>query len=650
MALGQPEPPNTARTQQPPTPSPLSTGASIAQRQPVPTGPPQPVPTGPQLGVAPRAVVHQVSGGPPVGSHAAQPAHTPAPPQVLAPQPQPPAQPQGRLSGSQGRRQLSQGGPSAPGPCTSPGMPARDTRASQIEVPVESTSRPCGGEPRAAAGPQGPSQLGPKKVHETATLKIMSKETGQISEDVKEVREKVDALWAHLQESERERITLLHHDLVQKSREVQAARDSLEAKDAIIVDRERQLAEATSRFRDAEQQLQVEAAAGQQARQELQRCQGLLSDGAPQAEAQAILVAECDEKARTITELQLELQRVGGECNTFKVRQGTLEDEIDKKTTENAELRAELSLFASERSGLQEQLQRQALEGGRGSAELQAQLRLKDEQCGQLHERLGAQMAALKRADQEKAELERQLSEAVMRCQSLEGHGAHEEELRRKERELSEREAQMSQQVAAVEALHQQRDEFEQQRQVAEGDLERQRREMERQARDNREQCRREAEQGRSRLQQELAAFDQQRQMAEQDLERQRQEMERQAKDNRHRGGAADDKEARTLRQSVQDQKTAIFDLQGQLSREQTLSTFITPGEFMKMAKRELAPLNVHENGDLKLKVSALETEVQVARRRGDAAWKHLPATAREAAEKELMEPPPPTSPAHAGA
>ncbi|CAK0789278.1 unnamed protein product, partial [Prorocentrum cordatum] len=99
------------------------------------------------------------------------------------------------------------------------------------------------------------------------------------------------------------------------------------------------------------------------------------------------------------------------------------------------------------------------------------------------------------------------------------------------------------------------------------------------------------------------------------------------------------------------DQKTAIFDLQGQLSREQTLSTFITPGEFMKMAKRELAPLNVHENCDLKLKISGLETEVQVARRRGDAAWKHLPASIREAAQKELIEPPPsPSLPGHAGA
>ncbi|CAK0789279.1 unnamed protein product, partial [Prorocentrum cordatum] len=137
-----------------------------------------------------------------------------------------------------------------------------------------------------------------------------------------------------------------------------------------------------------------------------------------------------------------------------------------------------------------------------------------------------------------------------------------------------------------------------------------------------------------------------------QDLERQRQELERQARDGRQRGGAAaDDKEVRALRQSVQDQKTAIFDLQGQLSREQTLSTFITPGEFMKMAKRELAPLNVHENCDLKLKISGLETEVQVARRRGDAAWKHLPASIREAAQKELIEPPPsPSLPGHAGA
>jgi hypothetical protein len=184
--------------------------------------------------------------------------------------------------------------------------------------------------------------------------------------------------------------------------------------------------------------------------------------------------------------------------------------------------------------------------------------------------------------------------------------------------------------------MQQQRGDWEQQRQMAEADLERQRAELEHPAKDLRDRSRRESEQDKARLQEQREAFEQQRQMVEQDLERQRQEMERQARDSRSKGG--DEKETRALRQSVQEQKTAIFELQGQLSREQTLSTFLTPGEYIKMAKREEAELGLsaHEISTLKLRLAGLETETKTAKWHNEAMRKHLPTAAHEAVAKEL--------------
>merc|ERR1719210_1555093 len=103
-------------------------------------------------------------------------------------------------------------------------------------------------------------------------------------------------------------------------------------------------------------------------------------------------------------------------------------------------------------------------------------------------------------------------------------------------------------------------------------------------------------------LTQKRVDFEQQRQEAEQQLERQREELERQTKEQRerHRKYAEADKENKSLRQTVQEQKKQMFDLESQLHQEKTVATFITPGEYIKLAKKQEGELCAHENAELK--------------------------------------------------
>merc|ERR1711974_91953 len=103
-------------------------------------------------------------------------------------------------------------------------------------------------------------------------------------------------------------------------------------------------------------------------------------------------------------------------------------------------------------------------------------------------------------------------------------------------------------------------------------------------------------------LNQKRVDFEQQRQEMEQQLEHQREELERQTREQRerHRKYAEADKENKSLRQMVQDQKKQMFDLESQLHREKTVATFITPGEYIKMAKKQENELCAHENAELK--------------------------------------------------
>merc|ERR1711870_189088 len=132
--------------------------------------------------------------------------------------------------------------------------------------------------------------------------------------------------------------------------------------------------------------------------------------------------------------------------------------------------------------------------------------------------------------------------------------------------------------------------------------------------------------------------FEQQRLETEQQLERQRDELERQTKEQRerHRRYAEADKENKSLRQTVQEQKKQIFDLESQLQRERTIVNFITPGEYIKLAKKHEGELYAHENAELKRRNSNLKTDVNLVRWHNNVMQKHLPKSVWEVVRKEL--------------
>merc|ERR1711972_354273 len=124
----------------------------------------------------------------------------------------------------------------------------------------------------------------------------------------------------------------------------------------------------------------------------------------------------------------------------------------------------------------------------------------------------------------------------------------------------------------------------------------------------------------------------------EQQLERQQGELERQTKEQRerHRRYAEADKENKNLRQTVQEQKKQIFDLESQLQRERTIVSFITPGEYIKLAKKQEGELYAHENAELKRKNSNLKTDANLVRWHNKVMQKHLPKSVWEVVRKEL--------------
>jgi len=86
--------------------------------------------------------------------------------------------------------------------------------------------------------------------------------------------------------------------------------------------------------------------------------------------------------------------------------------------------------------------------------------------------------------------------------------------------------------------------------------------------------------------------------------------------------------ENRSLKATVQEQKGMLFDLESQLHREQTISNFITPGEFIRLAKKQEGELYAHDNAARRLKNFGLETEVKQVRWHNEVMKKHLPQSA----------------------
>lgn len=96
-----------------------------------------------------------------------------------------------------------------------------------------------------------------------------------------------------------------------------------------------------------------------------------------------------------------------------------------------------------------------------------------------------------------------------------------------------------------------------------------------------------------------------------------------------------EEEENRSLKQTVQEQKSLLFDLQSQLHREQAIANLIMPGEYTKMAKKQEGDL-ARDNAELKLRNFSLETEIKEVWWHNEVLRKHLPRAVWGLVSKEL--------------
>jgi chromosome segregation ATPase len=119
-----------------------------------------------------------------------------------------------------------------------------------------------------------------------------------------------------------------------------------------------------------------------------------------------------------------------------------------------------------------------------------------------------------------------------------------------------------------------------------------------------------------------------QRQDMEDQFKKQRHDLMRQAAEqqDRHRRSSNTDKENRHLRQTVQQNKKWLWDLEGNIDKERTSGNFLTPGEYLRMAEDELMendlPLQCSE---LKSKNTNLEFEQKKLLEFADVLMQQLP-------------------------
>eukprot|EP00927_Polykrikos_kofoidii_P075171 TRINITY_DN7124_c0_g1_i3.p1 TRINITY_DN7124_c0_g1~~TRINITY_DN7124_c0_g1_i3.p1 ORF type:complete len:1001 (-),score=185.63 TRINITY_DN7124_c0_g1_i3:74-2878(-) len=147
-------------------------------------------------------------------------------------------------------------------------------------------------------------------------------------------------------------------------------------------------------------------------------------------------------------------------------------------------------------------------------------------------------------------------------------------------------------------------------------------------------------------LQQERVDFEAQRQEMEEQLERQQHELMRQADEQqqRQRRFSNTDQENRQLRQTVQQQKKWLWDLEGQLNKERVVTNFLTPGEYARMVKNHQRENPLPQQiTDLRAKNMSLKYEADRLHKYNEVMRRHMPRDAfdRATAEFEAVAPAP---------
>lgn len=309
-------------------------------------------------------------------------------------------------------------------------------------------------------------------------------------------------------------------------------------------------------------------------------------------EADVALKAE-NKCSETLASLQVEAREKDDAIRECENKLRALNEECNSWKVRHSYLELQIDQKTTEIAELHKQAEQAAQE---------AQLRKLE--IGQLTERLGRERAERVR---EQRETEAQLGDlgaqrVYLEDQRLQLRERLEDGLSERLRSLGEREAALAMREASI----------------AQGELS---------AMQERDSCKQELDQRQERIQ----------------------ELERQVAEQREqqRSRYTDcEKENRALKQTLQEQKLMLFSLESQLHREQAIMNFLTPGELLKMTKKEAGETTVHENALLLLRNHHLQTEVREVRWHNDVMRRHLPHSIWESVAKELTRPLPVREPA----
>eukprot|EP00419_Tripos_fusus_P034615 CAMPEP_0172777720 /NCGR_PEP_ID=MMETSP1074-20121228/201542_1 /TAXON_ID=2916 /ORGANISM="Ceratium fusus, Strain PA161109" /LENGTH=735 /DNA_ID=CAMNT_0013614649 /DNA_START=97 /DNA_END=2304 /DNA_ORIENTATION=+ len=467
------------------------------------------------------------------------------------------------------RRQLSTGACSQSGslPSHSPVTAPREPKLSTIEVPLSANPpkrREDEAVPSAEVLEKPPSELGAvedlKRIHDVQ---------GEMSQDVKGVKNRVEAIETWLKEGKAEALEVALRErqdqLEQAQRVAMCSQQQLEEREEELLQLRRASEALEVALRERQDQLEQAQRAAMFSQQQLEEREEELLDLRRASEARGADTADLERK----------LKESGEECNTYRVRFSHLQFQIDQQTDE---------------------LQRRIAEATR----LQERLDLEAQERRALETRLSTANGHYQTLSMEHRSLQEQVEQKnKMHDQKLD---SLDHSIRLREQQVAELESDVATRQRALIAKE---EEF---------------------------------------AKTELAMKDQHREKEQLTLDQENLEKECQEMREKQRKLLESDKENRSLKATVQEQKGLLFDLESQLHREQTISNFITPGEFIRLAKKQEGELYAHDNADLRLKNFGLETDVQQVRWHNEVMKKHLPRSAWAEVSKDMNSQPLPTN------
>jgi len=483
-------------------------------------------------------------------------------------------------------------------PSHSPLTAAREPKSNTIEVPL--TAGPPRRREDEALSTSEVLEKRASEVQAVEDFKRIHDVQGEMSQDVKGVKTKLDTIESWLKDKGKAEAAVQNEEISRQLRkteqqlqeEAAVHRQELERAQQALAQSKVQLEEQQKHasFRETEllERLQASEVALRERQDQLEQAQRAAMCSQQQLEEreeelldlrrtaeETSTTAQDEARESAIADLERKLKESGEECNTFKVRFSSLQFQVDQQT-------GELQQRITEASRLQERL------------DLEAQERRA------LETRLSAANGQYQTLSMEHRSLQEQVEhKSKMHEQKLESLDLN---VRLREQQLAELESDVASRQRALVTK----------------------------------------EEGFAKT--ELAMQDQQLQREQLVLEQENLDKERQEIRDKHRKLIESDKENRSLKATVQEQKGMLFDLESQLHREQTISNFITPGEFIRLAKKQEGELYAHDNADLRLKNSGLETEVQQVRWHNEVMKKHLPRSAWAEVAKEVNSRPLPTS------